>query len=240
MSTIAFYLDAPMQSWGASSRYTFRETCSFPTKSAIVGLLSAAIGIDKNKLREERSIAPLSNLRMTAVKLEKTDSEKHIRTTRLNDFHTVGGGYDYKASAWEKSSVPKKASGAPFGTVITRRAYLTDSTFSILLEGEPPTLEVVHRGLLDPVWGVWLGRKHCIPATPMSPTLAETPQAALDSLLAFLPKYSPKPLQEFEYQQEVDDDQAVFYQSDQPVAFGQHHGPIPAPYRSRGIVHHRP
>ena len=39
MDSLAFYLDAPLQSWGASSKFQHRQTNSFPTKSAVVGLL---------------------------------------------------------------------------------------------------------------------------------------------------------------------------------------------------------
>lgn len=133
MIALAFYLDAPMQSWGASSKYQYRETSAFPTKSAVVGILAAAIGIDKHSSNEAERLAPLNQLRLTAVRLPKSAHGCPLNSTRLTDFHTVGGGYDKSASLREKMSIPQKASGAPFGTVITRRTYLTEISFIAIL-----------------------------------------------------------------------------------------------------------
>ncbi|MDQ8189671.1 type I-E CRISPR-associated protein Cas5/CasD [Roseibacillus persicicus] len=239
MSALAFYLDAPMQSWGSSSKYQYRETGSFPTKSALIGLVAAAHGIDKCDPHEAEKLTPLSALRLTVVKMEKD----HVATTRLMDFHSVGGGYNWRSSQREKMSIPPKASGAPFGTVITRRSYLTDASFIALLEGPSETLVTAKKALLNPVWGVWFGRKTCLPATPLTPTLGETREEAFDALLEVLPNQPPLALEDCEYQEEILGDsppEGTFYQSDQPTAFGQHHGPIPAAYRARAIRHHRP
>lgn len=240
MPTLAIYLDAPMMSWGASSKFQYRETGAFPTKSGLIGLLAAAVGIDKHKSDEAEKLAPLAALKLTVVKISKPD----ISTSRLTDFHTVGGGYDKKASLREKMSIPKKASGAPFGTVITRRSYLTDAAFIALFEGEAAVLDPLKSALLDPVWGVWFGRKTCLPATPLTPTIGNSPQQALDALSQIIPGLESQPLEDCEYQAEVSPgatiDQGTFFQSDQPTAFGHHQGPVPAPYQARGIIHHRP
>ncbi|MFT5623123.1 MAG: CRISPR system Cascade subunit CasD [Bacteroidia bacterium] len=239
MQTLAFYIDAPLQSWGASSRFQYRETNAFPTKSALVGLIAGALGIDKHQATESALLQPIADLKLTVVRLNK----QQRTPSRFTDFHTVGGGYNKKAPLWEKMSIPKKASGAPFGTVITRRSFLTDSTFAALLEGDSETLNRVQAALLDPVWGVWFGRKTCLPASPLTPTLGDDRQQALDSLLQALPQMEAAPLNQFEYQEEVNaanDADGTFYQSDQPVAFGQHHGAVPAAYQARGIIQHRP
>ncbi len=238
MSALAFYLDSPLQSWGASSKFQRRETGSFPTKSAVIGMVAAALGIDKHAADEAEKLTPLAALHFTAVKIET--KEKSI--TRLMDFHTIGGGYEKSTSQREKMSIPQKASGAPFGTVITRRSYLTDARFAILLDGEMNLLEKVKAALENPVWGVWFGRKTCLPATPLTPCLGADRQAALDALLTFLPKLEPQPLENLEYQEErrtSTPGDGTFFQGDQPVAFGEHFGPVPAPYKARGIYHHR-
>lgn len=235
MAVLSFYIDSPLQAWGSSSKFQYRETNGFPTKSAVVGLIAAAMGIDKHATDEGERLKPLVKLNCTVVKLEKAIGG----VTRLQDFHTVGGGYDKKASLYQKLSIPVKASGAPFGTVITRRSYLTDAAFAILLEGDDaPLLEKIHESLQNPVWGVWFGRKACLPATPLSPHVSDTRQGALNALLAFLPEREPAELDSFEYQDELDD--GDFFQSDQPVAFGKHHGAVPLAYKARGISHHRP
>lgn len=239
MPALAFYIDAPMQSWGASSKFQYRETNRFPTKSAVVGLIAGALGIDKHQTNESEQLRPITELQFTVVRLHKSK----IEPSRFTDFHTVGGGYDKKATLWEKMSIPQKASGAPFGTVITHRSYLTDTSFAVLLQGDAKELERIQSALLDPVWGVWFGRKTCLPASPLTPTLGDDRQSALDRLLEALPRMEPAPIHSFEYQEEIvssDNEDGIFYQSDQPVAFGLHHGPVPTPYRARGIRQNRP
>lgn len=44
MTSLALRLAGPLQSWGASSRFVRRGTEAWPTKSAVVGLLAAAMG----------------------------------------------------------------------------------------------------------------------------------------------------------------------------------------------------
>ena len=51
-AALAFVLDSPLQSWGVDSRYQQRDTAAFPTKSGLLGLLAAALGIDKNAPEE--------------------------------------------------------------------------------------------------------------------------------------------------------------------------------------------
>lgn len=249
MPSISFYLDAPMQSWGTSSKFQYRETGAFPSKSAVIGLVAAALGIDKNRPDETAQLAPICNLRFTAVKLPKPHP-----VNRFTDFHTVGGGYTPKdgrdSTSWEAmmcnhkaSGGIKKTSGSP-DTVITRRSYLTDAAFAAILEGnDEALLKKIQLALLDPVWGIWFGRKTCLPATPLTPTIANSPQEALDALLQIIPGLENQSLENCEYQAEVQPgatfDEGIFFQSDQPTAFGAHQGPVPAPYQARGIIHHR-
>ena len=228
MPALAIHLDAPMQSWGTSSRFQYRETDAYPGKSAIIGLIAAAMGIDKHAPDEATHIARLATLRLTAIRIPKNNNVQ-----RLTDFHTIGGGYDKKGPPHEKLSIPKKASGAPFGTVITRRSYLTDAAFAAILEGEQTLLETIQSALLDPVWGVWFGRKTCIPAAPLSPILAPTPREALATLLQKLGR-NPADLDTLEGVAE-DHGPGTWFQMDQPVAFGQHHGEVPAPDHSRPV-----
>ena len=44
MKTLLLWLEAPLQSWGAGSRYGRRDTLPFPTRSGILGLLCCAMG----------------------------------------------------------------------------------------------------------------------------------------------------------------------------------------------------
>lgn len=45
MTALLIRLAGPMQAWGASSRYSRRDTQQEPTKSGVLGLLAAALGL---------------------------------------------------------------------------------------------------------------------------------------------------------------------------------------------------
>lgn len=48
MSTLLLRLAGPMQSWGSRSRFATRGTESAPTKSGVIGLIAAALGIERD------------------------------------------------------------------------------------------------------------------------------------------------------------------------------------------------
>ena len=45
MRHLALYLRAPLQSWGASSKFGDRGTIDAPTRSGLLGMIAAACGI---------------------------------------------------------------------------------------------------------------------------------------------------------------------------------------------------
>ena len=56
---LALLLDAPLQSWGFSSRFQRRTTGLHPTKSGVVGLISAAaVGASTKARRQKRAMLP--------------------------------------------------------------------------------------------------------------------------------------------------------------------------------------
>ncbi len=185
-AALALLLDSPLQSWGTGSRFQRRSTDAFPSKSGVLGLIAAALGIDKHAPDEEGRLAPLAALRFSVHRVNRSADGEAARVLRLSDYHTVGGGYDEETDPWARLSTPRKASGGPFGTVLTQRDYLTDAIFAAVLRGPRSLLEMVAAKLSDPVWGVWLGRKCCVPATPVAGFIAEDTTAALAQLLARL------------------------------------------------------
>ncbi len=221
---LGFLLDGPLQSWGTASRFQRRGTNHHPSKSGIAGLLAAALGVPKGSARERETLAAIAALRLTSVSLPRSRARRSEAayvprlSRRLRDYHTVGGGYDKTTHA---QFIPRKASGGPKeNAVVTEREYLMDARFGVLLEGNQPALETIAAGLHNPIWGIWLGRKCCLPASPIAPVLGDSMNAVFEQLLkqAGLPVL---PLTQFEREVEVeqlDDVQATF--NDQPVSFG--------------------
>lgn len=205
---LALLLDAPLQSWGFSSRFQRRTTGLHPSKSGVLGLICAAMGIAKGSPEEREVLPKLARLAMTSIAMPRHD------VRRLEDFHTVGGGYD---KATQRQSIPRKASGGPCDNpTVTHRQYLTDARFGVILAGDRPLLTRVEAALQDPVWGVWFGRKSCIPSDPIYRGLFADRREAVRALIGDQSEGS------FTRVEDVADF-AVGTDSfnDQPVSFGQ-------------------
>jgi CRISPR system Cascade subunit CasD len=141
-------------------------------------------------------------------------AEKAEPVLLLEDFHTVGGGYD-RNDPVDKFRIARKASGGVSTTIITRRFYLEQARFIAVLEGSPAVLKKAAAALENPVWGVWFGRKCCLPAAPLLPTMAPSPREALDALLE---KTGSRLVGEARIEQGGD---GSWHQPDQPVSFGR-------------------
>lgn len=157
---LAVYLDAPLQSWGYQSRFDRRTTLSWPTRSGIIGMIAAAMGIGRG---DRDGLSRFHAIGMTTLILGPENGKRNSGS-RLMDFHTVGGGYDTKK---ERQSMPRKASGGTPATVVSHREYLQDARFGVLLSGPSEFLEEIRSALENPKWGIFLGRKSCIPASPV-------------------------------------------------------------------------
>ncbi|GAB3910514.1 hypothetical protein GCM10027612_86460 [Microbispora bryophytorum subsp. camponoti] len=136
--SLALCLDAPMQSWGIRSRFTMRETTREPTKSGIVGLLGAALGIPRD---DEKELGRLAGLRMAV----RVDREGILE----RDYHTA-------------QNVPTTA-GTGHRTVVSERYYLADALFLVVLEGDEATLTKAAAAVQRPHWPLCFGRKPFVP-----------------------------------------------------------------------------
>jgi CRISPR system Cascade subunit CasD len=172
---LALRLEGPMQSWGTSSRFNRRSTDLLPSRSAVMGLLCAALGLPRGSGEEGEWLARCAALRMKTVAVPRLRRDRELAVRRLEDYHTV-------------LNTPK-AGGGSKDCHITRRQYLLDAAFCVFLSGGRPVLEQAAAALRDPVWGVYLGRKCCIPSAPVLAGLFDTEEEAARRCL-------PRPLDE--------------------------------------------
>ena len=63
MATLLLRLAAPLQAWGADSKFETRKTAREPTKSGVIGLLAAALGLRRDET------APMSPTAITSKML---------------------------------------------------------------------------------------------------------------------------------------------------------------------------
>lgn len=166
-SYLALMLDAPLMSFGFASRFQRRTTGLHPTRSAILGIICAAQGFDKGSDAERDCLARLQSVRMImlTIRRQPDKSRPPLEIRRLEDYHVTGGGYDKKTHAL---NIPRKASGGPSDhPTLSWRQYLLDARFGVILAGPRCELEAIAEALRNPRWGVWFGRKNCIPAAPI-------------------------------------------------------------------------
>lgn len=149
MSVLLMRLAGPMQSWGTHSRFTDRDTGRDPSKSGVVGILCAALGIPRD---DDDTLAELAALRM-AVRIDRAG-------ILSRDFRTAGGGEYPGREAYGVI----KASGARGDTVVSTRYYLADADFLVGLGSEDTALLTqLDSALADPVHPLFLGRKSFVP-----------------------------------------------------------------------------
>lgn len=160
------WLEAPLQSWGADSKFGRRETLPFPTKSGVLGLLLCALGAQGE---QEDLLKVFADLRQTAISFVRKGGregvDKLARNPLLRDFHMVGSAYD-DADPWAVLMVPKKSDGGRAvggGTKLTHRYYLQDAKFAVLLEVPASEAETFSQAMIEPSFDLYLGRKCCVP-----------------------------------------------------------------------------
>lgn len=151
MNTVFLKLEGPLQSWGTSSRFAFRETGLTPTKSGVCGMICAAAGLVNEAA--DPLLPALAELKM-GVRVD--------RPGRLvTDYHTAG--QDGLMSA---AGIIKKTVGTNGGleTRVMEKQYLADAKFYVALQGE---IDAVAAALQDPQAPLFLGSKCCQPSRPV-------------------------------------------------------------------------
>ena len=150
MPTLLLRLVGPMQSWGTTSRFNQRDTGKEPSKSGVIGLLAAAMGVDRESWED---LEPLTRIAM-AVRHDRPGSLKR----------------DYQTAGCAINDTIIRADGKPAkdGGVVSHRFYLADAAFLVGMECiDRSLLERAHAALQNPFWPLALGRKSYTPSEPI-------------------------------------------------------------------------
>lgn len=136
LKTILMKFQGPLQSYGTDSHFETRHTDDHPSKGAVVGLVAAAMGIQRE---ETDKLHELQNLKM-AVRVDQ------VGQTRK----------DYQIAAKYK-----KGTFTLERNYVTNRYYLEDAVFLVALEGEDNLVENICQALKVPYFPLFLGRRSC-------------------------------------------------------------------------------
>ena len=163
---LVFRLYGPLASWGGIAVGEYRPVEPSPTKSAILGLVGAALGVRRDdavaqtRLRSDYMIATIV----------------HRGSTLLRDFHTTQVAPERaKKNYWrfatrkEELSIPRDE----LKTILSAREYLCDALYTVCLKtttADPIySLVEIAEGLRHPHFVPYLGRKSCPMALPFQP-----------------------------------------------------------------------
>ena len=115
---LVFLLSAPMASFGSYAGHERRGSGLVPMRSAILGLVGAAIGIDRTDVEGQ------ADLRAYSVAVQAFQS-----STPLRDYHTVQTVPTAKARRPASRRQALERAGRVSNTVITMRDYRCDVLF---------------------------------------------------------------------------------------------------------------
>jgi CRISPR system Cascade subunit CasD len=155
-NTLFLRLEGPLQSWGDhQSKFVVRRTAGAPTKSGVVGMLCAALGVARAEAAAEW-LPRLCGLRM-GLRIDRPG-------VRWWDYHTVGAGYGLLTA---EGKIKTTASTGEIETLVSRREFLCDASFLVALQGDPVLIDELETALRNPKWTPYLGRKCCPPSRPL-------------------------------------------------------------------------
>ena len=140
VQTLLLELVGEMQSYGGLT-YNIRTTHPYPTKSAVVGMLAAALGRPRGSY-----VGDLASLRM-AVRIDRPGILEE-------DFVSIRRVVTSDLKSRKTRTMTKQ--------------YLADAAFLVGLEGEPSIVGMAHSALMCPVYQVYLGRKAYFPSRPVT------------------------------------------------------------------------
>lgn len=166
---LIFSLTAALGAMGELAGHERRSSLVWPGRSAILGLLGAAMGIDRTG-----DFSALDALDLAVAVFDNG--------TPLRDYHTVETVPS--AAAKRPNSRPEAlvAARGRTNTTITLRDYRVGALYGVAVWGDE--LQALADALACPQYTLYLGRKSCPLAAPPGARVveAETPEEALANL----------------------------------------------------------
>jgi CRISPR system Cascade subunit CasD len=172
---LLFRLYGPLAAWGDIAVGEYRPSFAHPGKSAIIGLLAAALGIRRDEEERQKSLAESCPF---AVRVDSMG-------VLLRDYHTT------QVPSAKKGVVHytrrSELATDNLNTILSSRDYRCDAAYTVAItvaDRSPYTVQQLASALLKPVFTLYLGRKSCPLSLPLQPQVisAETLRDALESV----------------------------------------------------------
>jgi len=169
-------LYGPLASWGDIAVGEYRPSFAHPSKSAIIGLLAAALGIRRDEEERQNSLATSC---LFAVRVDAMG-------VLLRDYHTTQVP-SAKRGVTHYTRQSELATDE-LNTILSSRDYRCDAVYTVAItvaDGSFYSLEELAAALAKPVFTLYLGRKSCPLAIPLHPQIVNA--ATLRDALAAMP-----------------------------------------------------
>jgi CRISPR system Cascade subunit CasD len=145
-------LHGPMQAWGEHTFEGLRPSGNFPTRSGILGLLGACLGIRRNQSERLQELADSISIAV------RQDERQDRRILKITDYHTV------------KDARIEYAGLKSHETIQTWREYILDAHFTVALWNQPSAvirLDDIESAVKHPIFTPYLGRRCCPLTRPL-------------------------------------------------------------------------
>ncbi len=170
---LVFRLTGSLASWGRAAVGEYRPSDEHPSRGAILGLLAAALGVERDRSGVHEAMRVGYGLGI------RVDSPGAL----LRDYHTVQTPVARKNSRYR--SRRDELALADRYTVVSTRDYRVGSSYLLALWARSDalySLAELEAALRQPRFVLYLGRKACPPDLPLAPAVvaAQTLREAFD------------------------------------------------------------
>jgi len=170
---LLFRLYGAMVSWGEIAVGEYRQTSDPPSRSAIIGLISAAYGIKREK---QNSLDAVSKGFKVAFRMDSPG-------ILIRDYHTTqvpasGTGRNKKSFTIRRDELAEPDEN--ISTILSTRDYRCDAITTVCIEATahaPYLLSDVALKLRSPSFVLYLGRKSCPLCLPLFPFVVSADNA---------------------------------------------------------------
>jgi CRISPR system Cascade subunit CasD len=164
-----------MASYGSFTVQGDRPTELLPTKSSVLGLLHACLGVDRREVHQGHEFVKGINVLVGGLHARPVEGRNEAPLGGfLNDYHTTYTGTwpGMLGEIHARKGIDSKKQ------TITNRHYRTDVSFRVVVWGEEGKLQRLQEAVKQPHFFPYLGRKSCSLSAPMNPRLTEAASAA--------------------------------------------------------------
>lgn len=157
-----------MASFGELAGHERRKSRERPGKSALLGMIGAALGIRREDTEGQTALVEGYDI---AVRVEQPGHH-------MQDFHTIQTVPSARIKNPQTRAIALQALQPTDNAMLTRRDYRTDVIFGAAITAQASarwSLDQIKHALEQPYFTLYLGRKSCPLSHPLNPELINAP-----------------------------------------------------------------